>query len=77
MSLPGGWVPTRRGDGRGMVMTERLAELWHDEVAATTVEMALLVALGALATFAAWRQLADTVENQAYESSAILEQSES
>lgn len=49
-----------------------LAGLWRDELAATTTETALLVALCAMASIAAWQQLANTVENQAIESSAIL-----
>ena len=50
----------------------RLADLWRDEMAAATVEMALMVALCAVASIAAWQRLANTVENRAYEASNIL-----
>lgn len=55
----------------------KLGDLWRDELATMTAETALMVALLALAAFATWRQLADTVENRAYESSEILDGAES
>ena len=54
-----------------------LAALWRDETAATTVEMALMVAMGAMAAIAVWQHLADTVQNQAYEVNDLLESTHS
>ena len=57
---------------KGSAAVHKVVEFWRDETAAATAETALMVAMLALATFAAWHHLSDTVENQAYESSRLL-----